>query len=93
MATESVTLLFAICLGIAVSLPFPYLPKSKCSTIKDDFNTIPFSKTIKPTFHWREYSGKFNSTGEAFTAYVGLLSNPDYFSIKLPQEGKEWIIS
>ena len=72
------------------ALPFPYLPASTFNVKIDDYDLLTFVPRPE-TFTWRPYNGAFNSTGQGFTAYVAKMSNPTYFSIKLPQEGSNYV--
>ena len=67
-------------------LPRPTWPNDKPLRSIDDYNTIPFGPGAT-NFAWYMHGGVFNSTGRKFTAFVGIITNPAYFSIEIPLAG------
>lgn len=82
-------LLFAaINFGSTQPLPAPKWPHPFESPKIDDYDVLPFSGGLKPTFNWTELQGTFKS-GKPYSAFIGILTgDPTYFSIKLPQQGE-----
>ena len=90
MATAWLTFLLFAALksNSAQPLPAPKWPHPFGVPQSDDYEVLPYSSAMKPTFTWNKQTGMFQS-GKPFSAFIGILGgDPTYFSIKLPQQGE-----